>query len=168
MLGAFGHFHVPPPLVPLLWAGCCKNDGSLTPWQSFAVLDPLTVAAGAAVELLSGYAGAVASAGSSGRPALEDSASFIGTVVGMTRQEMLDLAEITAGANIRALCPVTRSRCGTASTAPALRFLLKESRLLHHLARYTTWSFVASKSLVYGHHFAEFFQSGDKHYESTL
>jgi hypothetical protein len=41
----------------------------------------------------------VASAGSSGRPALEDSASLIGTVVGMTRQEMLDLADITAGAN---------------------------------------------------------------------
>ena len=96
---AVGHFNAPPLLVPLLWAGCCKNDRSLTPWQSFTVLDPLTVAAGAAVELLSGYAGAVASAGSSGRPALEDSASFIGTVVGMTRQEMLDLADITAGAN---------------------------------------------------------------------
>jgi hypothetical protein len=55
MLGAVGHFNVPPLLVPLLWAGCCKNDRSLTPWQSFTEPDPLTVAAGAAVELLSGY-----------------------------------------------------------------------------------------------------------------
>jgi hypothetical protein len=91
MLGAVGHFNVPPLLVPLLWVGCCKNDRSLAPWQSFSVLDPLMDAAGAAVELLSGYAGAVASAGSSGRPALGDSAGFQRGLVLQQQSEPVDV-----------------------------------------------------------------------------
>jgi hypothetical protein len=45
------------------------------------------------------YAGAVTFAESSGALALDHSASFTATVFGMTRQDTLDLAAITAGAN---------------------------------------------------------------------
>jgi hypothetical protein len=42
-----------------LWARLLQNDNTLTPWQQFTVTDPVTVAAGATVELPSAYAGAV-------------------------------------------------------------------------------------------------------------
>jgi hypothetical protein len=43
-----------------------QNDGSLTAWQQFTVKDPLTIAAGASLEISSADAGAVTFAGDSG------------------------------------------------------------------------------------------------------
>jgi len=77
-----------------LWAQLLLNNGTLTGWQQFTVVDPLTVAQGATLELTAAYAGAVTFAGSTGTLQLDSSTSFSGTVAGMTGQDTLDLADV--------------------------------------------------------------------------
>ena len=77
-----------------LWARLQQNDGSLTAWQQFSVVDPVTVAQGATVELAAAYAGAVNFAGTAGTLQLDNSAGFTGTVAGMSGQDTLDLRDI--------------------------------------------------------------------------
>jgi len=67
-----------------LRARLLQNDGTLTPWQQFTLVDPLTVEQGATLELSTAYSWTVHFAGSSGTLQLDNSASFNGTVVGMT------------------------------------------------------------------------------------
>jgi hypothetical protein len=77
-----------------LWARLQQNDGTLTAWQPFTVVDPVTVAEGATVELAAAYAGHVTFAGTTGTLQLDNSAGFTGTVAGMTGQDTLDLRDI--------------------------------------------------------------------------
>ena len=49
-----------------LWARLLQDNGTLTDWQQFTVKDPITIAAGATVEISSAYAGAVSFAGDTG------------------------------------------------------------------------------------------------------
>ena len=77
-----------------LWAQLLQNDGTLTGWQQFSVTDPVTISAGATVELSSAYAGAVTFAVSTGTLQLDNSASFSGTVAGMAGQDTIDFADI--------------------------------------------------------------------------
>ena len=77
-----------------LAARLLQENGTLTPWQKFAVTDFLTIADGATVELSSAYAGAVMFAGSTGTLQLDNSSSFSGTVAGMTGQDRIDFADI--------------------------------------------------------------------------
>src|SRR5262249_21175827 len=72
----------------------------LTPWQQFTVKDPITIAAGATVELSSAYAGMVNFAADTGTLQIDHSQSFTGTVVGLNGQDTLDLRDIGA-ANAR-------------------------------------------------------------------
>jgi hypothetical protein len=59
-----------------------------------AAADPVTIAAGATVELSSAFAGSVTFAGSSGTLQLDNSSSFTGTVAGMTGNDTIDLEGI--------------------------------------------------------------------------
>jgi hypothetical protein len=77
-----------------LWARLLQNDGTLTPWQQFSVVDPVTIADGATVELTSAYAGRAIFAGPTGTLQLDNSTSFTGTVAGMADQDTLDLRDI--------------------------------------------------------------------------
>jgi hypothetical protein len=77
-----------------LWARLLQNNGTLTPWQQFTVTDPVTIAAGSTVEIASAYSGTVAFAGNTGTLKLDNSASFEGTVAGMTGQDTIDFADI--------------------------------------------------------------------------
>jgi hypothetical protein len=75
------------------------NDGSgFGPWSTgFTVSDPpqeQTVQAGETLEVASPFSGSVAFAGDTGTLKLDNSASFSGTVAGMTGQDTLDLADI--------------------------------------------------------------------------
>jgi hypothetical protein len=81
-----------------LWARLLQNDGTLTAWQQFTVVDPVTVAQGATVELAAAYAGAVNFAGTAGTLQLDSSTGFTGTVAGMTGQDTLDLRDINFSA----------------------------------------------------------------------
>jgi hypothetical protein len=58
------------------------------------VKDPMTVAPGAVVEISSAYAGAVSFAADTGTLQLDNSASFAGTVAGMTGNDTIDFADI--------------------------------------------------------------------------
>jgi hypothetical protein len=71
-----------------------QDNGTLTAWQKFTVKDPLTVAAGATLEVASAYAGAVSFAGSTGTLQLDASSAFSGSVAGMTGQDGIDLRSI--------------------------------------------------------------------------
>jgi hypothetical protein len=71
-----------------------QDNGTLTPWQQFTVKDPITVAPDATVEISSTYAGAVSFAGDTGTLQLDNSATFAGTVAGMTGQDTIDFADI--------------------------------------------------------------------------
>jgi hypothetical protein len=77
-----------------LWARLLLDNGTLTTWQQFTVVDPVTVAQGAAVELSAPYAGEAIFAGTAGTLQLDSSAGFTGTVAGMTGHDMLDLRDI--------------------------------------------------------------------------
>ena len=77
-----------------LWARLLQDNGTLTDWQQFTVKDPITIAAGATVEISSAYAGAVSFAGDTGTLALDNSASFGGTVAGMTGSDTIDFVDI--------------------------------------------------------------------------
>ncbi len=78
-----------------LWARLLQNDGTLTAWQQFTVVDPVTVDEGAIVELASAYAGTVNFAGATGTLQLDSSADFTGTVAGMTGQDALDFRNLS-------------------------------------------------------------------------
>jgi hypothetical protein len=77
-----------------LYARLLQDNGTLTAWQQFTVKDPITIAAGATVEISSAYAGAVSFAAGTGTLQLDDSASFAGTVAGMTGSDTIDFADI--------------------------------------------------------------------------
>jgi hypothetical protein len=77
-----------------LWARLLQDNGTLTAWQQFTVKDPITIAAGTTAEISSAYAGAVSFAGDTGRLQLDNSASFSGTVAGMTGSDTIDFADI--------------------------------------------------------------------------
>jgi hypothetical protein len=77
-----------------LWARLLQDNGGLTAWQQFTVKDPTTVARGAVVEISSAYAGAVTFAGNTGTLLLDNSASFTGTVAGMSGNDAIDFADI--------------------------------------------------------------------------
>jgi hypothetical protein len=75
------------------------NDGSgFGPWSSsFTVSDPpqeQTVQAGETLEVASPFSGSVTFAGATGTLKLDDSASFTGTVAGISGADALDLADI--------------------------------------------------------------------------
>jgi len=73
------------------------SDGFLwSNWQSFTsnVSATPVINAGATLELGSAYAGTVTFASTTGTLKLDNSASFAGTVAGMSGQDTLDLADI--------------------------------------------------------------------------
>ena len=74
--------------------GFSRTMAALTAWQPFTVKDPITIAAGATVEISSAYAGAVSFAAGTGTLQLDNSASFTGTVAGMTGSDSIDFADI--------------------------------------------------------------------------
>ncbi len=121
-----------------LWARLQQNDGTLTPWQRFTVTDPLTVEAGATLELDTPYAGTVDFAGASGTLQLDNSASFSGTVAGMFAQDTLDLRDI---AFVAPLLPSYSpgASSGTLSVSDGIH-----SASIALLGDYTGSSFVAS------------------------
>ncbi len=77
-----------------LWARLLQANGTLTAWEQFTVVDPVTVAGGATLELTRPYAGEAIFAGSTGVLQLDNSINFTGTVAGMTGQDTLDLRDI--------------------------------------------------------------------------
>jgi hypothetical protein len=77
-----------------LWARVLQGNGTLTPWQQFTVKDPITVAPDATVEISSTYAGAVSFAADTGTLQLDNSASFSGTVAGMSGNDTIDFTDI--------------------------------------------------------------------------
>ena len=81
-----------------LWAQLELNNGSLTGWEKFTVIDPVTVAQGATFELTGPYAGEAIFAGTAGTLQLDSTTGFTGTVAGMTGQDTLDLRDIGFGA----------------------------------------------------------------------
>ena len=81
-----------------LLARLLQTNGTLTPWQQFTVANPVTVAAGATIELPSPFVGPVSFAGSSGTLKLDQSQSFSGTIAGFGGQDQIDLADIGYGA----------------------------------------------------------------------
>ena len=75
------------------------NDGTgFGPWSnSFTVSDPpqvQTMQAGETLEVAFPFSGSVTFAGASGTLVLDDSASFTGTVAGMTGSDSIDFADI--------------------------------------------------------------------------
>jgi hypothetical protein len=62
-------------------------------WSPFSIIFT-SVGAGATSELLSAYSGTIAFAGSTGTLKLDTSASFTGTVAGLTGQDTIDFADI--------------------------------------------------------------------------
>jgi hypothetical protein len=99
-----------------LWAQLLENNGTLTGWQQFTVVDPLTVAQGATLELAAAYAGAVTFAGTEGTLQLDSSTAFSGTVAGMTGQDTLDLRDVNF-ANIQQPVLSGTSASGTLTVA---------------------------------------------------
>ena len=81
-----------------LLARLLQTNGTLTPWQQFTVANPVTIAAGATIELPSPFVGPVSFAGSSGTLKLDQSQSFAGTIAGFSGQDQIDLADIGYGA----------------------------------------------------------------------
>jgi hypothetical protein len=75
------------------------DNGTLTGWRKFTVVDPVTVAQGAAVELASAYAGAVSFAGTTGTLRLDDAAGFTGTIAGFGARDRIDLPSIAFNAH---------------------------------------------------------------------
>ena len=66
--------------------------------QYYTVADPVTIAAGATVELASAFSGPVTFAASTGTLQLDDPSGFSGTVAGMSGQDTLDLMNINPAA----------------------------------------------------------------------
>jgi hypothetical protein len=66
-----------------------------SPWSpSFIVSDPTTIGAGETLELTSAYSGELSFAAHTGTLKLDNSATFAGTVAGMTGQDAIDFADI--------------------------------------------------------------------------
>ena len=66
-----------------------------SPWSpSFTVSDPTTIGAGETLELTSAYSGQLSFVADTGTLKLDNSATFAGTVAGMTGQDIIDFADI--------------------------------------------------------------------------
>ena len=64
-------------------------------WSNgFTISDPPSIGAGETLELPSAYSGTIAFAASTGTLKLDNSASFTGTVAGLTGQDTIDFADI--------------------------------------------------------------------------
>jgi hypothetical protein len=71
------------------------EGGQWSPWSpSFTVSDPTTISAGQTLELASAYSGQLSFAADTGTLKLDNSATFAGTVAGMTGQDTIDFADI--------------------------------------------------------------------------
>ena len=81
-----------------LLARLLQNDGTLDAVATVYCDRPVTVAAGATVELRSTFVGPVTFAGSTGTLKLDQSQSFSGTIAGFGGQDQIDLADIGYGA----------------------------------------------------------------------
>jgi hypothetical protein len=77
-----------------LWVRVSEG-GQWSVWsQSFTVSDPTTIGAGETVELNSAYSGHLAFAADTGTLKLDNSATFAGTVAGMTGHDTIDFTDI--------------------------------------------------------------------------
>jgi hypothetical protein len=77
-----------------LWVRVSEG-GQWSAWsQSFTVSDPTTIGAGEMLELNSAYSGHLAFAADTGTLKLNNSATFAGTVAGMTENDIIDFADI--------------------------------------------------------------------------
>jgi hypothetical protein len=77
-----------------LWVRVSEG-GQWSPWsQSFTVSDPTTVGAGETLELTSTYSGQLSFAADTGTLKLGNSATFAGTVAGMTGHDTIDFTDI--------------------------------------------------------------------------
>ncbi|MDH2381897.1 hypothetical protein [Bradyrhizobium sp. CER78] len=85
-----------------LWAQLILNNGTATGWQSFTVVDPVTIAQGTTVELANAYAGHAIFAGDAGTLQIDHFAGFSGTVAGMSGTDTLDLRDIGFGSTTKA------------------------------------------------------------------
>ena len=80
--------------VDTLWVRVSEG-GQWSPWSpSFTVSDPTTIGAGETLELTSPYSGQLSFGADTGTLKLDNSATFAGTVAGMTGQDAIDFAEI--------------------------------------------------------------------------
>src|SRR6202012_633381 len=66
----------------------------VTAWELFTVVDPVTIAQGATLELANPYAGHAIFAGDAGTLQLDYAAGFAGTVAGMAGSDTIDLRDI--------------------------------------------------------------------------
>jgi hypothetical protein len=72
-----------------------SEGGQWSPWSpSFTVSDPTTIGAGETLELTSAYSGQLSFAADSGTLKLDNSATFAGTVAGMSGHDTIDFADI--------------------------------------------------------------------------
>jgi hypothetical protein len=77
-----------------LWVRVSEG-GQWSPWSpSFTVSDPTTISAGQTLELASAYSGQLSFTADTGTLKLDNSATFAGTVAGMTGQDTIDFADI--------------------------------------------------------------------------
>jgi autotransporter passenger strand-loop-strand repeat protein len=82
-----------------LWVRVSEG-GQWSPWSpGFTVSDPTSIGAGETLELTSVYSGTITFKDTTGTLQLDNSASFSGTVAGLTGNDTLDLRDITAGVN---------------------------------------------------------------------
>jgi hypothetical protein len=80
--------------IDTLWVRVSEG-GQWSPWSSsFTVSDPTTIGAGETLELTSAYSGQLSFAAETGTLKLDNSASFAGTVAGMTGHDTIDFADI--------------------------------------------------------------------------
>jgi hypothetical protein len=71
------------------------EGGQWSPWSlSFTVSDPTTIGIGETVELTCTYSGQLSFTADTGTLKLDNSATFAGTVAGMTGQDTIDFADI--------------------------------------------------------------------------
>jgi hypothetical protein len=86
--------YVAGPGMDTLWVRV-NEGGQWSPWSpSFTVSDPTTIGAGETLELPSAYPGQLSFAADTGTLKLDNSASFAGTVAGMSGQDTIDFADI--------------------------------------------------------------------------
>jgi hypothetical protein len=77
-----------------LWVRVSEG-GQWSPWsQSFTVTDPTTIGADKTLELSSAYSGQLSFAADTGTLKLDNSATFAGTVAGMTGHDTIDFTDI--------------------------------------------------------------------------
>jgi hypothetical protein len=118
-----------------------NEGGQWSAWSSgFTVSDPTTIGAGETLELASGFSGQVSFAAPTGLLKLLNSASFAGTVAGMSGQDDIDLADISFGAGSTLGYAPNSSNSGGVLTASDGDHVAK----IALLGQYIACSFVAS------------------------